>query len=137
VVINARSKGAGGERELIGYLQATVDKIVGVGTIKLERNLEQVRSGGVDVVGIPWLSAEIKRCEKLELNKWWTKLVGLTTKEQVPVLFFRRNNEAWSVRVQIRIPMTDGRWVKSVATVSLEDWTLWFAHELMTREMSR
>lgn len=132
MTINSKNKGATGERELIRLLQAQVDAAGLVG-IKLERNLEQTRYGGVDIVGLSWLSGEVKRCEVLQLDQWWGKLIGLTGANQVPAIFYRRNKEPWSVRCRMRLPLSDGRWVTAVASVSLDDWLLWFANELRLR----
>ena len=135
MTINARNKGASGERELIKLLQRCVDN-AGV-TATLGRNLEQTRSGGVDIVGIDWLSGEIKRCEVLQLEKWWSKLLSLTTAEQTPVLFYRRNQEQWSVRCKVRIPLADGRWVTALGTVTLDAWLVWFHETLKVRGASK
>lgn len=76
--INVRQKGANGEREVCDLLQPTVDHVAkecGVEAPRLHRNLMQYSVGGEDIVGLPWYSIEVKRCEKLELAKWWEQAV--------------------------------------------------------------
>ncbi len=95
--INARSKGSGGEREFCSWLfnKLALDE-------KPQRNLEQVRSGGTDII-MPPFGFEVKRCEKLQLTDWWiqvktdcaeyNKNIGETSLE--PVVAFRQNGKPW------------------------------------------
>ncbi len=129
--LNSRTKGASGERELICILQETIDR-VGI-VAKLERNLEQTRYGGADMVGLSWLSGEVKRCEVLQLNKWWNKLVGITKEGQVPAIFYRRNKEQWKVHTRVRMKTVDGKMVLMVGSVDIDDWLVWFENELRGR----
>lgn len=73
-MINVRNKGAGGEREVAAILQKVVDEVFakcGHEPPKLRRNIEQSQVGGEDLVGLPWYSFEIKRVERVDLDKWW------------------------------------------------------------------
>lgn len=72
--INVRTKGAVGEREAAALLQKVVDEVFtscGHEPPKLRRNVEQAQVGGEDLVGLPWYSFEIKRVERIDLDKWW------------------------------------------------------------------
>lgn len=72
--INVRTKGAVGEREAAALLQKVVDEVFtscGHEPPKLRRNVEQSQVGGEDLVGLPWYSFEIKRVERVDLDKWW------------------------------------------------------------------
>ncbi|MBL0320229.1 MAG: hypothetical protein IPP74_13215 [Alphaproteobacteria bacterium] len=72
--INVRTKGAVGEREAAAILQKVVDEVFtscGHEPPKLRRNVEQAQVGGEDLVGLPWYSFEIKRVERIDLDKWW------------------------------------------------------------------
>jgi hypothetical protein len=72
--INVRAKGATGEREAANLLQKVVDEVYtkcGYVPPKIRRNVEQTQVGGEDLVGLPWYSFEIKRVERVDLDKWW------------------------------------------------------------------
>ena len=70
----SRNKGARGEREaaklLLGWLaEAGIDA-------DIHRNADQTRSGGFDLVGLPWLAVEVKRAETLRQGDWWRQTVA-------------------------------------------------------------
>lgn len=72
--INSRNKGANGEREVAALLQTVVNEVAlncGYVAPKIRRNVEQCQIGGEDLVGLPWYSFEVKRVEKVDLDKWW------------------------------------------------------------------
>lgn len=72
--INVRAKGANGEREVCDLLQPIVDRVAaehGLVAPRLRRNVEQCQVGGEDIVGLPWYSIEVKRVERVEIDKWW------------------------------------------------------------------
>lgn len=75
-MVNARQKGKSGEYEVMHLLQEVCDVIFGefrVVAPRLRRNAMAYADGGEDIVGLPWYSIEVKRCEKLELGKWWAQ----------------------------------------------------------------
>lgn len=72
--INARQKGARGELEVAAILQKVVTEVAlicGLAAPTIRRNVEQVQVGGEDLVGVPWWSFEVKRVERVDLDKWW------------------------------------------------------------------
>ncbi len=72
--INVRNKGANGEREVADILQRVVNEVAlscGYTAPRIRRNVEQSQVGGEDLVGLPWFSIEVKRVERVELEKWW------------------------------------------------------------------
>lgn len=99
--INGRAKGASGERELAELLRMWALS-AGVKISPL-RNLEQVRGGGHDLIGLEefGLAVEVKRVENLAIPVWWRQAVrqadalGLT-----PVLAWRQNRKPWKFRVR-------------------------------------
>ncbi len=99
--INVRTKGAKGELEFCKWLYTNYN--IPMPT----RNLEQVRSGGSDIIDVEPFYFEIKRCEKLELYSWWlqvTRAVNKTCIENiVPVVAFRQNRKDW----EFLIPATE------------------------------
>lgn len=89
-MVNARSKGANGEREAAVWLEKTFSL-----ENRPERNLEQVRSGGYDLTGFYPFALEIKRCERTDKRKWWIQVINSCRDGEIPVVMFRRNKERW------------------------------------------
>lgn len=94
--INPKTKGASGEREFCEYLFKTFNL-----EIKPERNLNQVRSGGCDVICFPF-AFEVKRREQLQFADWWNQVNDAVTKDPqseafglIPVVAFRQNKKDW------------------------------------------
>mgnify|MGYP003651472821 CR=1 FL=1 len=91
----SRSKGQRGEREVAKILNEKL-------SIESKRNLAQYQEGGFDLVGIPDYAIEVKRCEKISIEKWWDQC-----KEQaedsnlIPLLFYRKSNNKWKVVMDI------------------------------------
>ena len=89
--INSRNKGASGERQAAEWLYYNL----GLHT-KPERNLEQVRSGGGDLVGVGCFCVEVKRCQTLQIKKWWKQTTkSANDRAEHPVLMYRKNGEPW------------------------------------------
>jgi|TARA_R110000751_G_scaffold1894_10_gene6969 Holliday junction resolvase len=89
----SRDKGQRGEREVCKLLEGHLG-------IAFKRNLMQTAEGGHDVLGLDGCAIEVKRCEKLALEKWWKQTVTQAKDvSALPVLFFRRNSEEWTVAV--------------------------------------
>lgn len=97
-VINVRNKGASGEREFCDWIKRNL--ILPELNSLVQRNLEQVRSGGADIIveGLPF-AFEVKRVESLALHKWWSQVIRATTtglaKNLIPVVAFRQNKKDW------------------------------------------
>ena len=91
--INVRAKGAAGELEFCRWMFDNLN--VPMPT----RNLEQVRSGGSDIIDIEPFYFEVKRCETLSLYSWWNQVRKATEKqcndELVPIVAFRQNRRDW------------------------------------------
>jgi hypothetical protein len=81
-----RNKGASFEREVCLLLRDWTNK-------KFERNLEQSRSGGGDIIAGRYL-IECKRAEKFCIPEWWRQAKCQAEKSgKVPVLITKRNRE--------------------------------------------
>jgi len=100
--INARSKGAAGEREFCTWLyqKHLVESVP-------ERNLEQVRSGGIDVIpeNHPF-AYEVKRVENVTYfstyDKWWLKAVmDCRAIGREPVVAHRKNRGNWTFLISL------------------------------------
>lgn len=99
--INARNKGASGEREFCRWLYQNLNAPMPT------RNLEQVRSGGSDIIDIYPFYFEVKRVEKISTHSWWaqvTKSVRMAVNDDlIPIVAFRQNHKSW----EFLIPATE------------------------------
>ncbi len=89
-MVNPRTKGADGELEFCNRFQPFfIDP--------LKRNLLQSREGGADITGCdPWV-IEVKRCQQIELNKWWKQVSAAVTEEwHIPTVAYRQNFGQWT-----------------------------------------
>lgn len=95
----SRNKGAAGERELAALLSDQLGFVV-------KRKLGQARDGGDDLT-IQHFRIEIKRRERLEVDKWSEQVEACAQLGEVPVLMYRRNGQPWRVclRLDDFIPM--------------------------------
>lgn len=94
--MNIRQKGADAERELAKVIMEGLKDQHNI-EIVLERNLEQVRSGGHDLNGLPHFSIEVKRQEALSINTWWKQTCSQAEDlKRVPVLAYRQNRKQWN-----------------------------------------
>lgn len=131
---SSRNKGARGEREMIAVLQPIVDRVCdecGQPRFEIRRNYTQrFQAKECDLIGIPWMSFEVKRVENLSgMGGWWRQTLKATREGQVPVLFYRQNHKGWKVR--FRVALDAGRYkVRSTVTVDLATFLVWFEHRL-------
>jgi len=103
--INSRNKGASGEREAADWLYYNLNLHT-----KPERNLEQVRSGGGDLVGVGCFCVEVKRCQQLALKQWWKQsLKSALDRQEEPVIMYRRNGESWKFIVDEELTILSER----------------------------
>ncbi|NGZ29556.1 MAG: hypothetical protein G8345_22035 [Magnetococcales bacterium] len=121
-----RTKGATGERELAGLLRDRLG-------LDIRRNLEQARSGGADLLGLPGLSLECKRAAVPKLGPWWEQTIQQAG-ERVPVLAFRVDRQPWRFLIPLGaiLPGTEEQpnSLEFTATLSIEGFSLWFRERL-------
>lgn len=129
IMVNARNKGAGGEREFINYMQQVVDYVLGDKAFELKRNLEQYQIGGCDIVGAPkrfdFVAVEVKRCERLQINRWWRQACQQAKEHQLPVLAYRQNCKPW----MIVMPEVDNNY-ECTKEITLADFLTWYKNKL-------
>lgn len=91
MTVNAKGKAA--EREAALLLHQALQDVIE----KPQRNLNQARSGGFDLDGLPGVALEVKRQEKLLITKWWKQTCDQCVKAglELPVLMYRQNNRPW------------------------------------------
>lgn len=89
--INSRTKGATGEREFCKWIKENLEL-----DFLPERNLDQVRSGGSDILGVYPFVFEVKRVEKLNKLAAWIQVNHDARKAGgEPVVAFRKNRQPW------------------------------------------
>lgn len=96
--INSRAKGKSAERELIGELKKLLPEDM---TRDLERNLEQTRGGGHDILGLKGWAPEVKRYATVlpaDMESFWAQATEQARKDRSrPALFFREDRRDWRV----------------------------------------
>jgi len=100
-MVSSHAKGAGGERELARWLFA--NKLT---MLPPDRNLEQVRRGGIDLIPADHPFAyEVKRVERITGNtfdKWWIKANSDAVKlGREPVVAYRTARSPWMFMVGV------------------------------------
>nr|PZN86573.1 MAG: hypothetical protein DIU57_04375 [Pseudomonadota bacterium] len=95
---SARNKGKRGEREVANLL----NKRLGFEAFK--RNIMQSRQGGCDIDTELPVAIEVKRQQTLQLGRWikQAREQGRAS-NKTPVLMYRRNNEDWSILVDMTV----------------------------------
>jgi len=95
---SARNKGKRGEREVANLL----NKRLGFEAFK--RNIMQSRQGGCDLDTELPVAIEVKRQQSLQLGRWikQAREQGRSI-NKTPVLMYRRNNEDWSILVDMTV----------------------------------
>lgn len=91
----SQRKGADGERELAAVLR--------------EYGYEIKRGGSMsfgevpDLVGLPGIHIEVKRCEQVRLSEWMqqAKRDSQHFKDGLPAVFHRRSREGWRVTMNL------------------------------------
>ena len=97
-----RTKGQVGERELCAILSRDLG-------LDLTRNLDQVREGGADILGVPGFIIECKRCQVLNKAMWWKQVVkaGLQYPHLIPVVAYRMNRQPWRYMLPLWLIVVD------------------------------
>ena len=98
--INAKSKGASGEREFGKWLLDNF-KLLSENNIIPERNLLQTREGGADITNVPCFIFEVKRCETLSLQNWWLQ-VNRVKSQKIKVVAYRQNRKPWNFLISAK-----------------------------------
>jgi Holliday junction resolvase len=89
----ARNKGSQGERELAALLSEHLGFVV-------KRNLGQARDGADDLT-VQQFRIEVKRRERLEVDKWSEQVEACAQAGEVPVVAYRRNGQPWRVCLRL------------------------------------
>lgn len=154
----AKQKGKRGEREAVKVLQPAIDEVwkwlygkadynpemdaaqtIGMSMMKwdmrpqLFRNQNQSFEGGYDIDGLEWMALEIKRCETLNLNKWWEQTMRQEGAGQTGVLMYRQSRKPWRIQMMGRIVYDNQsmEYVNTRVDITLEDFLSWFKSRLL------
>lgn len=85
----SRNKGARRERELCKVLGAELGDV-------LQRNIEQTRNGGADVLCVKGFAIEVKGCERLSTPAWWRQACEQAARVSAePMLAVKQNRKPW------------------------------------------
>lgn len=123
----ARTKGQNGEREIVKILQPIVEKYYP--EEEVGRNLEQTRSGGHDIAGVPGFAVEVKRHENLNVKAWWKQTIEQAVRAQCrPVLLYRPNRKPWRAVISMyeMMPTVVSTDYSMTLDMSLEAFLIWF-----------
>jgi hypothetical protein len=126
--LKSRNKGKRGERGVIGLLLPVVIEVyeaAGMEPPELKRNTLQADRGGSDIAGLPWLAIEVKNQEANSLGAWWAQTVAQAKADQIPVLFYKRNNVAWRVKMFASLGGA-ATGITVAVTVDVADFLRWF-----------
>jgi len=88
-MVNPRSKGSVGEREVVEILRSrgyNVRRSPHSGALEWAKG---------DILGAPW-HLEVKRCESVRIAEW-CRQAEEQAKKRVPLVVFRRSREPWRV----------------------------------------
>ena len=114
--MNIRNKGKAGESEFINRYGPFFPN-------PIKRNLLQTREGGADISGCEPFQIEIKRCERVEKNKWWAQVKAACKPDEIPVVAYRQNRGQWKFLLPVNLcnidsedymEIAEGPWLKFV-----------------------
>lgn len=128
------NKGKRAERDIASRLNAVLDRVtesLGVDRVVLRRNLKQTQIGGYDLEGLDWMAPEVKHCKSVTLPAWWRQACAQARPGQKPVLFYKAHGGPWRVRMEAMIAQGPG--VYALVDISIDDFIVWFEHELIWR----
>ena len=120
-MLKGQRKGKKGEKEACEWLEFHLFN----NQITLRRNPDQVKYG-YDIFGHPFIF-EVKRREKLNLNKWWMQIItvrdkmAVDGKETIPIVMFRQNNAFWEFLIAAEAIGITGGWVH-INSVQFKKW---------------
>lgn len=150
-MVNPRTKGAEGERQVYKMLNDIIVKVmtamafpteeVEKARTMVQRNQNQSAVGGNDLTNTFGCSFEIKRQEVLSIPEWWRQTCKAAERNnELPILMFRQNNKAWRIRTYgfLHTPAKDGGWTSVQTVVEIDEtsfkhwWEQWVIGKLQS-----
>lgn len=144
-MVNARQKGASGEREIADDLNYIVYKTMkelehpSPTISSIQRNQNQSAVGGADLTNTFGCAIEVKRQENLNVGAWWRQCVASAQRNaEIPVLLYRQNKGKWScmMPISVALPGVDGRaalagaFMEMVGEVDYDSFKQWFTERV-------
>lgn len=132
-MVNARTKGAVGEREVAALLNKIVAKVradQGFPVLEkrdeiFQRNQNQSAVGGSDLTNCLGLAIEVKRQQTLSIEAWWKQCIESATRvDGIPILIFRQNGKPWRVCMFGELPFS---LVGVKCEITIDLFKQWFA----------
>lgn len=123
-MINIRTKGAEGEREIVKMLNNVILRVgtaagyteteLGQRQFLVQRNQNQSAVGGRDLINTHGYAVEVKRQETLSLQTWW-KQAQASADGDIPVVIFRQSRRPWECLIPaiILCPIPHEQMIKS------------------------
>lgn len=135
----SRNKGKVAERAVVNMLNDVIVRLManepeGARRATMSRNLEQVRKGGCDVIGLDWASIEVKHHKVLAIPSWWAQTVRQTKPGQQPILIYKQNRTKWRVRMLGRAGTLGD--LECIIDISIDDFLKWFGNEVQRWHLS-
>jgi hypothetical protein len=124
---SSKAKGYRGEVEvmsLIAEMAMAVCNQLGVPPPELARS-----PNGRDIRGISWIAIEVKRVEAdnpSNLLSWWEQAKSQAQVGQEPVLFYRKNNSPWNIRMFGFLDANGSR-IRCPVDIGLPAFRVWFS----------
>lgn len=134
----SRDKGKRGEQEVIRLLRPVVEEVYTAHSREvplLQRNTLQSHKGGTDIVGLEWLALEVKYAESKSIPGWWRQACGQARQDQTPVLFYRSNNERWTIVLYGLLALPSGVTIRTPVRVGEMQFMSWFRARLQEELM--
>jgi hypothetical protein len=149
-VINIRTKGASGEREVATMLNGIIAQVMtamGYAGDEIEaaakcvqRNQNQTAVGGCDLTNVFGIAVEVKRQEQVSLGSWWAQCEkSARANNELPLLIWRQNRKPWRVRTYAWLALPGGgpgqynRQKMIVADFDVDTFKAWFAEWVRSR----
>lgn len=142
-MVNARQKGARGERDICDALNPIVQNVmrklghttedIAKAAESIQRNQNQSAVGGSDLTHTFGLSIEIKRQEQLSINTWWKQCTEAAKRNnEVPVLLYKQNHKAWRCITYGALHLPAGGMLYQIRMeFSWEEFLIWFENWVM------
>ena len=92
--MNARAKGARGEREL-------AEKLRGYGYTARRGQQFSGANGDADVVGLPGYHIECKRVERLNIDEAMAQSIRDARGKEIPIVCHRKDRKGWLVTMRL------------------------------------
>lgn len=127
---SSRRKGRAGEREAMGMLQNLVTplyRVAGLQVPVIELNYAQAAKGGTDLLNVPLLAVEVKRCEQRSPGAWWAQACAAADDLGLePCVVYRANRKPW--RVMVEAETCGGE--RELFDTTWEDFARWYGERL-------